>query len=147
VHELPNIAIVLKEEIARLARKELRGGTQRLKKVSTQYRSDIAALKRRVATLEKQLVRAQKGGPRAAKEPAAEEATTRLRFSAAGLAKLRKRLDLSAADFAKLVGVSGQSIYKWEAQKAHPRAAQVAAIAALRGLSRKEAATRLAELA
>jgi DNA-binding transcriptional regulator YiaG len=145
--ELPNIAVVLKEEIARLARKELRGETLKLKKVSTQYRSDIAALKRRVAELEKKLGRADRRSSRAGAEDQAdgEKATSR-RFSAAGLAKLRQKLDLSAADFAKLLGVSGQSIYKWEAQKAHPRAAQLDALAQVRGLSKKQAADRLAQL-
>ena len=52
---MPNIAAVLKEEIARVARKELRGDTARFKKASAQYRSDIAALKRRITELEKQL--------------------------------------------------------------------------------------------
>ena len=144
---MPNIAVVLKEEIARLARKELRGETLKLKKVSTQYRSDIAALKRRVAELEKKLGRADRRSTKAVAEQKAEgDQPGRRRFSAAGLAKLRQKLDLSAADFAKLLGVSGQSIYKWEAQKAHPRASQLDALAQVRGLSKKQAAERLAQL-
>lgn len=145
--QLPNIALVLKQEIARLVRKELRGESRQLKKASAQYRSDIAALKRRVASLEKQLSRVEKSGSVKNRESELPATATRLRFSAQGLGNLRKRLDLSAADFARLIGVSGQSVYKWEAQKAHPRASQVAAIASLRGLSKKEASTRLAELA
>ncbi len=50
---MPNIATVLKEEIARVARKETRADTQQLKKASAHYRSDIATLKRRIAALEK----------------------------------------------------------------------------------------------
>lgn len=49
---MPNIAQALKEEIARLARKELRANTDSLKRVVTTYRSEIAALKRRVEQLE-----------------------------------------------------------------------------------------------
>ena len=45
----------LKSEISRLAKKEVRAETQDLKKASAQYRSEIAALKRRVAGLEAQL--------------------------------------------------------------------------------------------
>ena len=48
-----NIATVLKAEITRVARRQVRGETLRLKKASGQYRTDIAALKRRVAALEK----------------------------------------------------------------------------------------------
>jgi transcriptional regulator with XRE-family HTH domain len=60
-----------------------------------------------------------------------------------GLVSLRKRLGLSAADLARLLGVSMQSIYNWEHKKASPRKEQVAAIAALRSIGRKEALRRL----
>jgi hypothetical protein len=38
---MPNFATQLKQEIARLARKELRKELERLKKASTQYRSEM----------------------------------------------------------------------------------------------------------
>jgi hypothetical protein len=44
------------------------------------------------------------------------------------------------------MGVSGQSIYKWETGKATPRAAQLKAIAATRTLGKREVAARLAAL-
>ena len=52
---MPNIATVLKEEISRLARKEIRNETAILKKGSAQHRRDIAALKRQVSTLQKKV--------------------------------------------------------------------------------------------
>ncbi len=144
---MPNIASVLKEEIARVARKESRGDTQKLKKSSAQYRSDIAALKRRVQALEQMVARLSKASRKAA--PAAadtDEPASKLRFSAKGLASQRRRLGLSAADVARLLGVSGQSIYKWEDGKARPRASQLPAIASLRGLSKKQALAKLEAL-
>ncbi len=51
---MPNIATVLKSEIARIARKEVRAETLQIKKQSTNYRSQIASLKRQVAALELQ---------------------------------------------------------------------------------------------
>ncbi len=144
---MPNIATVLKEEIARVARKESRGDTQKLKKSAAQYRSDIAALKRRVLALEQAVARLGKAAKKAAPVAAGEEPSSRLRFSAKGLASQRKRLGLSAAEAAAIIGVSGQSIYKWEDGKARPRASQLPGIAVLRGLSKKQAAARLAELA
>ena len=144
---MPNIATVLKDEISRLARKELRGENQALKKASVQYRSDIAALKRRLQTLEQLVKRMQKGGGRfAATTELAEEGEKALRFSAQGLAKQRARLGLSAADAAALMGVSAQSVYKWEDGKTRPRASQLPAIASLRGLSKTEASAKLASL-
>ena len=58
----------------------------------------------------------------------------------------RKRLGLSAANFGLLVGATGQSVYAWEAGKAKPRAQNLAAIAALRGVGKREVAKKLAEL-
>lgn len=49
---MANIASVLKEEIIRLARKKLKSATEGVKKASARYRSDFAALKRRLALLE-----------------------------------------------------------------------------------------------
>ena len=54
---MPNIASVLKEEVTRLARKEVRAATAALKKAVVAYRADIAELKRRSGALEKQLRR------------------------------------------------------------------------------------------
>lgn len=145
---MPNIAAVLKDEIARVARKEIRAQTEDFKKSSAQYRSHIAALRRRVDDLERQLKRVGKASGRAGAAAAAaeEDHGTPRRFSAARLAAQRRKLGLSAADFATLLGVSGQSIYKWEHGEARPRARQLEAIAALRGIGKREAAARLAKM-
>jgi DNA-binding transcriptional regulator YiaG len=146
---MPNIAAVLKDEIARVARKEIRAQTEDFKKSSAQYRSHIAALRRRVDELERQLKRVGKASGRAGAAAAAaseEDQGTPRRFSAARLAAQRRKLGLSAADFATLLGVSGQSIYKWEHGEARPRARQLEAIAALRGIGKREAAARLAKM-
>jgi DNA-binding transcriptional regulator YiaG len=146
---MPNIAILLKGEIARIARKEVRAETQEFRKASAQYRSHIAALRRRIDELERKLKQVGKSsgraGPAAATGESGDEEGTSLRFSATRLAAQRKKLGLSAADFATLLGVSGQSVYKWEHGEARPRARQLEAIAALRGIGKREAAARLAQ--
>jgi DNA-binding transcriptional regulator YiaG len=144
---MPNIAAVFKAEIARIARKEVRTQTDEFRKASAQYRTHIAALRRRVDTLERQLKRASRSTGRAAANAGAEsEADTHRRFSATRLAAQRRKLGLSAADFAALIGVSALSVYKWEQGKARPRAKQLEAIASVRGVGKREAAKRLAEL-
>ena len=149
---MPNIATVLKAEITRLARKEVREDAAALKKSVGLHRTEIAALKRRLATLEG-LVRKLTAVERARPGPArpsrsADDLQPKgagFRFRAQGLATNRKRLGLSASDFGRLVGTTGQSIYAWEAGKATPRPQALAAIVALRGVGKREVARRLAE--
>jgi len=142
---MPNIGSILKSEISRVSRKEVRGETQALKKSVSQYRGQIADLKRRMQALEQQVKRLGKVTTRIAKPEDVAEPGGNLRFSAKGLAAQRKRLGLSAAAVAKLLGVSALSVYKWESGKTRPRAKQIEAIATLRGMGRREAAKRLGE--
>ena len=143
---MPNIASVLKEEIARLARKEVRGEIEGLKKASAQYRTDLSTLKKRVATLEKQIARLAGRPTTKGTEATGEEAPTRTRFSAKGLATHRSRLGLTAADMGALLGVSAQTVYNWEAGKSKPRKAQLAAIADLRSLGKRKVKAALEQL-
>lgn len=141
---MANLLSLLKSEISRIARKEVRAETMSLKKASVNYRSEIAALKRRIANLESALNKLGKASKRAP-APAEEGEQQSLRFRADGFATLRKKLGLSAAEMATLLGVSAQSVYHWENGKSKPRAAQLVAIAQVRKLGKREAAARLAQ--
>ena len=144
---MPNIATILKSEISRIARKEVRAETQQLKKQSAHYRSQIASLKRQVATLEGQLRKQSKTAKAASAAPGDDEpAAGGLRFRAKGLTAHRRRLGLSAAQAGALLGVSGQSIYHWEAGKTKPRASQMERIAALRKLNKTQAAAAVRQV-
>lgn len=144
---MPNLAIALKAEIARIARKELRGELDALKKASVGYRREIATLKRRNVELERLVKKAIKTAPRATAKPDETSTESRqLRFSPARFASQRKKLGLSANNFAKLIGVSGLSVYKWESGQARPRRAQLEAIASVRGIGKREAQNRLEQL-
>ena len=140
---MPNIATLLKSEISRLSRREIRRELQIVKKSSAAYRRDIAALKRKVGALE----RTQSFLKKRAVVPAdgGESATSdrQVRFVPKGLRSMRSRLGLSAAQLALVLGVSEQSVYNWETRKATPRKAQLDAIIALRGLGKREAQARL----
>jgi hypothetical protein len=137
---MSNVASALKEEISRISRKEIKREISTLKKSSTTYRSEIAALKRRVQELERQLHRASRGGERAVPAAANEDSVSPgTRFSAKSMASQRKRLGLSAAECGLLIGASSQSVYNWEEGKARPRAQHLPAIFALRNLGRRQA--------
>jgi len=144
---MTNIATALKSEISRVARKEVRSESQSLKKASTQYRTDIAALKRRVLALEAEIKRLGKAAKTKPVTATTEDSSSRLRFSAKGFASQRKRLGLTAVQMASLLGVSDQSVRKWEEGKAHPRVSQLPTIAAIRKMGKSQAAARLGELA
>jgi DNA-binding XRE family transcriptional regulator len=141
---MPNIAAMLKDEISRLSRKEIRRQMLPVRRASTTHRKHIASLKREVSRLEKLVSSLSRRAPTAAAAAADGDGDgTGQRFQARGLVSLRKRLGLSAAELAKLVGVSAQSVYNWEHRKAAPRRSQIAQIAQLRGLGKKEARARL----
>ncbi|MEO8922260.1 MAG: helix-turn-helix transcriptional regulator [Caldimonas sp.] len=137
---MPNVASVLKSEISRIAKKELRLELAGLKKAHASLRSDVALLKRLMRGLEKTLRLAAKSRRAKPETSTDEPSATNSRFSAKSLASQRRRLGLSVEECGLLIGSSGQAIYNWEAGKARPIAKNLAAIAALRTLGRKSAA-------
>jgi DNA-binding transcriptional regulator YiaG len=137
---MPNIASILKLEISRIARKEVRGETQSLKKATASYRTEIAALKKRTRELEDQLRQLGKASVKTKMAPEVVPTAQGVRFSAKGLASQRRRLGLSAEHCGLLIGVSGQSIYNWEQGTTTPFAKHLRAIAALKTLSVRQAA-------
>ena len=145
---MPNIAQVLKSEIARIARREVRAEVLALKKAVAAQRTLLAALKRRNAELER-AVRQQaprRGRANAAAPLGGDGASELQRFSAKGLAAHRRRLGLSAAECGLLLGTSAQTVRNWEEGKVRPRARHLPAIAALRALAKREAGAHLERL-
>ena len=161
---MANLASALKEEISRLARREIRQQTAGTAKTVAQCEREIAALKRQIDGLQR-MISAQR--PQAAPGPAAGKKTggkkaaaakpaartepgsgsKRAGFSAQALKASRERLGLSADNYGKLIGVSGLSIYNWEQEKARPRESSIAALMSIKGIGKREAARRLGELA
>ncbi|MBU6199817.1 MAG: helix-turn-helix domain-containing protein [Xanthomonadaceae bacterium] len=138
---MPNIGALLKAEITRLSKREIRQEMAGVKRASASYRREIAALKRQVIALQRKSALLEKRTVADIKPAARPDRP--IRFVAKGLRSLRKRLGVSAAQLALLLGVSEQSVYNWEAKKATPRKEQVVAISAMRGLGKREAQSRL----
>jgi DNA-binding transcriptional regulator YiaG len=139
---VPNINAVVNEQIRRLARREITANTKAIRKAAGHYRRDIAALKRQVAQLLKEMASMRKRIPQ--DEPiAAPEDLKNARLRIDGLKGHRARLGLSAKDYGKLMGVSGLTIYNWEAGKSKPRRSQLPRIVAVRGIGKREAMRRL----
>src|SRR5437764_1068848 len=99
----------LKDEIRRLARKEARAQMAPTKRAAVQHRREIAQLKRQLAAMQRRIARLETPG-RAASGAASGSDQPRSRFSARSVRSQRRRLRLSAAEYGRLIGVSGQTI-------------------------------------
>lgn len=141
---MTTLAVALKDEIRRLARKEIKAQTGTTARAVTQYRREIARLKRQVRDHEKKIAFLEGHERKRLNEPEASNGPhENARFSARSVQAQRRRTGLSAADYARLVGVSTLTIYNWEQGKSRPRQAQFASLAALRGIGKREALAKL----
>lgn len=141
---MANLAKTLKDEISRLARREIRSEMSSTRKAVAQYRREIAKLKRQVDEQRRKIEFLERQEKRRVGKPQVEEQVVeKARFSARGLHSHRQKLGLSAADYAKLVGVSMLSVYNWESGKSRPRDTQLTKLVAVRDLGVREARKRL----
>lgn len=141
---MANLQALLRQEIQRLARREVRAELETTKKAVARYRREIAELKRsrsdlerRVQYLEARETKRLKDGPTPKKPPAGT------RFSPAALRARRERLGLSRSDFSRLVGVSDSTIYNWESGSTRPGDEHLAVLVSLRRLGKREVQRRL----
>ena len=140
---MSRLVSVLRQEITRLAHKEVNAGTGALRKATAQYRRDIAQLKRQTNALSKQVAYLEQQEKKRAKKRVPTTNIEGKRFSRRGLTTHREIVGLSAADYAKLVGVTAQTIYSWEQGRSKPRNEQLAALLAIRDLRKREVHKRL----
>src|SRR4051794_3826320 len=104
---MTTFATALKDEIRRLARKEVRAQTAKHARAIAQYRREIARLKRQQKEHEKKLGNLSKQSRSStASETGADELNGSQRFSSRSVRAQRRRSGLSAAEYGKLVGVS-----------------------------------------
>ena len=113
---MPNLAKLLREEITRIVRLEIRKPAAALQEESEARSKAIAELQRRIAALEKGRVR-----PPARRAPApvmvagiSGETWARARFTGPMIRGLRHRLGITQSELGKLINVSAQSVYQWE---------------------------------
>jgi DNA-binding transcriptional regulator YiaG len=145
---MTTLALALKDEIRRLARKEIKAQTGKHARAVAQYRREIARLKRQQREHEKKIAYLETQARKIQQLPrGVAEHNGDARFSARSVKAQRHRSGLSASGYAKLVGVSPLTIYNWEHHKSRPRAEQFAALVSLRGLGKREAQARLAIMA
>lgn len=145
---MPDVARVLREEVQRLAKRQIKAGVAplkrdnvRLKKQVVELRSELAVLTR---TSRELLTRVAALVATKESEVATERAAT-LRPTSRSLARLRRRLDLTQVEFGSLLGVSGQAVLNWESKgsRVRMRSANLAALAGIQRIGKREARRRL----
>ena len=135
---MPNVMGVLRAEIRRLARKETKEAVRDLKRQVAALRRRMAQAKRQLAAVERAAMRAASGRAAAPAAASSEEDGTQIRFSPRWVKVHRSRLGMSRRVYAKLVGVSPQTILLWESGKARPRRSALASWRAIRGKGIRE---------
>ncbi len=135
---MASIAQVIREEIARMVSRELRGAgiTGELKAITTR----LDRIERRIAALEADHAQAPRPAPA---RSTGKIDRRKLRFSGESLKRLRGKLGVSQAELATLLGVSGNAVWQWEAGRARPRAESIQSIREIRGLGKRELRGRL----
>ncbi len=136
----------LKAEIVRLSRKEIKKELEPVRRVNAAQRKLIANLRRDVSDLQREVARLQKAVGAEPPPVIDEEEAQRFWMSGKGVVSLRKRLGVTQTEFARLIGVTQQSVVRWEktAGKIPFRGVEVqAGILRVRALDKKTAWTEL----
>ncbi len=136
---MPDIVKFLKDEVSRLARKEIRSACdplykqlQVLKKTVRDQRDTIAKLQKNLARLEVRMP-----SPSQVIKEEQNEADN-VRISPASIKRHRKRLKISQTEMGKLLKVSTNTVVRWEAGTSKPRAQYRPGLARLRDLGIKD---------
>jgi len=143
-----NVAGVLKAEIARVSRKEIKVAIRQIAKTNSSLRKTVVDLKRRLLQLERDTkrFRVKVGREQAQKPEMSTEESKSARLTSKGIRSLRRKLGLGRPAFAKLVGTSAQTVYTWERKEGalKLRGNTKAAILSIRDIGVREAKKRLA---
>ena len=144
---MPTLAALLKEEISKIARKEVQDQVRELKQTVREQRDAIARLEKQVGSAK----------AKAATKPAAAKPAAKVRKASAGdkrkqlriapntIKKHRKRLKLSQAELGQLLNVSTNTVLRWEAGTSKPRSKHLPGLDQLRTISKRELKKQLGE--
>lgn len=148
---MPNIAKVLREEIQRLAKRQVKAELNSVKRDNVRLKKSVAELRRQVAALDatsRELVKRVTPVVASKEIEAATEQAAKLRPTSKSLKKLRARLGLTQVQFGQLLGVSGQAVVQWASRdgRIRMRKTTLAALARIQNIGKREARRRLVEI-
>ena len=144
---MPDMARVLRDEVTRLAKKEVRTGVRPLARQLRSLRKAVRGQNRQVLDLAQMISKAAKNQETIAAELPQEDEGKATRVSPASIKRLRGRLRLSQREMGLLLGVSVGSIVGWESGRSAPREKNRQAFAEMRGMGVREVRERLGKMA
>lgn len=148
---MPDVARVLREEVQRLARRQVKAALTPVKRDNVRLKKSVADIRRELTVLTRStrelLARVTPVVAARETEVATHKAAT-LRPTSKGLARLRGQLGLTQVEFGSLLGVSGQAVLNWEGKggRVRMRAGNLEALAGIQKIGKREARRRLEEM-
>lgn len=145
---MPNISSVLKTEITRLSRKEIKSSISPLQKNSSQLKKTISDLKKKISNLESEVKKLQSFHKKEVNAQVSSEMPGKVRITSKTILAARKKLGLSQNQFAKLLGVSSQAVYIMENKggKLNLRTNTMEKYQSIKGMGKREAKKILEEI-
>ncbi len=145
---MPSIATLLREEISKIARKEVQDQVRELKQTVREQRDAIARLEKQLgSTKAKATTKSAAAKPVAkARKPAGDgDRRKQLRIAPNTIKKHRKRLKLSQAELGEILNVSTNTVLRWEAGTSKPRRKHLPELDQLRTISMRELKKQLSK--
>jgi DNA-binding transcriptional regulator YiaG len=149
---MANMAKVLREEIQRVARRQVRTELGPIRRDSVRLKKSVAELRRQIAALNRtsrEIVKKVTPVMVARETEDATQNASKLRPTSKSLKRLRARLGLTQTQFGELLGVSGQAVVQWASRegRVRMRTTTLAALARIQNVGKREAWRRLEEMA
>ena len=139
------IESIIKSEIQRLAKREVRSTFRPLRKEVWGMKLKLSNFIKNFTILDRLAKEASKSKSTERKLEASPEEVKASRLSPERIANLRKKLGISQRELGLLVGASLGAVAMWEKGKFKPRGDKKAALVALRKLRKREVRKMLAE--
>ena len=144
---MPDITKVLREEISRLARKEVKQATEPLRKQIRELGEILRAQRQRISEMETLTKRMNRGTAPQVSGKVSENEEAKIRIPKGSVRNHRSRLGLSQREMGLLLGVSALTVSNWETGKMSPRGQNQQAFAEVRNIGAREAKQRLGKMA
>ena len=137
---MPNYASVLNEEIARIARREIKTIIAPVTKRSLELKKKVSEQAKQIADLEAEILKLEKelGIEDVIQVNLSEEEINKARVTPKYITNVRNKYELSRNDMALLLDVNPNSIYLWETGRATPRNDAKAKIIQLRDMGKRK---------